>query len=163
MSVSKLVQNITRAPKGVSEIAFASAVSEEATQPLKKICKNDCLAVEDVARCLLLDLGNRSAIVRLRSLSVIDSLFMRSKAFRKSISVEIRSIAECAGFLNGKSFENTEHRDALQHRVKELLEMWDTYYGEFLPEIRALSRHMREFLHLEMPNIEVTFLLIHIA
>lgn len=158
MSVSKLVQNITRAPKGVSEIAFASAVSEEATQPLKKICKNDCLATEDVARCLLLDLGNRSAVIRLRSLSVIDSLFLRSKIFRKSVSEHIRLIAECAGYLDGKSFENTEHRDALQHRVKELLEMWDTYYGEFLPEIRALTRYMKESLHLEMPSIEVIFL-----
>jgi hypothetical protein len=35
------------------------------------------------------------------------------------------------------------------------LEMWDMHYGEFLPEIRALTRHMKEFLRLEMPDINV--------
>jgi hypothetical protein len=39
--------------------------------------------------------------------------------------------------------------------VKEVLEMWDMHYGEFLPEIRALTRHMKEFLRLEMPDINV--------
>ena len=155
MNVSKLVQNTTKAPKGVTDISVASVISDDAIHGLKKVCKNDESAIEDVVRYLLLDLGNRSVVVRLRSLSVIDSLFLRSRIFRKGISSNIRSVAQCAGFVGGKGFENTEHREALQHRVKELLETWDMYYGEFLPEIRAITRHMKEYLLLEMPNIKV--------
>ena len=157
MSVSKAVQNITKAPKGVSDFCVATTVTDDLLHVLKKICRNDKNATDDVSRCLLLDLASRSAIVRMRSLNVIDSLFLRSKEFRKGISVNIRSIAECAGFLGGKPLDNMEHRDLLQHRVKEMLEMWDMYYGDFLPEIRALARHMKEFLHLVMPDIKVHY------
>ena len=155
MSVSKAVQNVTKAPKGVTDFHLATTVTDDVLKALKFSCRNDSKSIDDAARCLLLDLASRSAIVRLRSLSVIDSLFLRSKEFRKRISVNIRSIAECAGFLGGKHLDNVEHRNILEHRVKEMLEMWDMYYGDFLPEIRALVRHMKEFLHLVMPDIKV--------
>jgi hypothetical protein len=155
MSVIKLVQAATKAPRGVTDLRAASIVSDESILALKSICKNDEQSIEDVSRYLLLDLTNRSAIVRLKSLSIIDALFFRSKSFRKEISKNIRLVAESAGFLAGKVIDCTIQRDALQHKVKELLEMWDMHYGEFLPEIRALTRHMKEFLRLEMPDINV--------
>lgn len=155
MSIIKLVQAATKAPKGVNDLQVASVVTDESIQALKSVCKTDQQSIEEVSRYLLLDLTNRSTIVRLKSLNVIDSLFFRSKSFRKVISVNIRLVAESAGFLTGKVIECAAQRDALQHRVKELLEMWDMHYGEFLPEIRALTRHMKEFLRLEMPDINV--------
>lgn len=155
MSVTKLIQNVTKAPKGVTDLRVASIVTDDSIQALKSICKKDEQSVEDVARYLLLDLASRSTVVRLRTLFVIDSLFFRSKIFRKVISSNIRVVAQCAGFLSGKSIDCPLHREFLQNRVKELLEMWDTYYGEFLPEIRALTRHMKEFLRVEMPDINV--------
>lgn len=155
MSIIKLVQAATKAPKGVTDLTAASIVSDESILALKSMCKNDQRSIEDVSRYLLLDLTNRSAVVRLKSLSVIDALFFRSKSFRKEISMNIRLVAESAGFLSGKVIDCNIQRDALQHKVKELLEMWDIHYGEFLPEIRALTRHMKEFLRLEMPDINV--------
>jgi hypothetical protein len=157
MSIAKLVQNATKKKKGETDIIVTSFVSDDDIKAIKIICKNNEMAVKEVARYLLLDLGNRSAVVRLRSLCIIDLLFLRSKLFRKEISCNIRAIAQCGGFLGCKITENIEHRDLLQHRVKELLEMWDVYYGEFLPEIRAITRYMRESLRLDMPNIQVLY------
>jgi hypothetical protein len=164
MSVSRLVQNATKAPKGVTDLHSASFVSDDSLVGIKAECKKDDSTVRDVARYLLLDLTNKSTIVRLRSLSIINSLFLRSKEFRKEINSHIRSIVECAGFLSAKNVENVEHRELLELRVKELLESWDCYYGEFLPEIRALTRHMKEFLRLDMPNIQASlFIKYHTA
>ena len=159
MSIVKLVQKATKAPKDVRDLQTAIIVSEDSVLALKSACKEDERCVDDVARYLLLDLANRSPIVRLKALGVIDSLFFRSKIFRKAISSNIRSVAECAGFLGGKPINCQSHRELLEHRVKELLELWDNYYGEYFPEIRALTRHMREFLRLTMPNINVSHVL----
>jgi hypothetical protein len=155
MSIVKLVQKATKAPKDVTDLQAAIVVSEDSVLALKTICREDENCIDDVARYLLLDLSNRSPIVRLKALGVIDSLFFRSKIFRKAISSNIRSVAECAGFLGGKPINCESQRELLEHRVKELLELWDNYYGEYFPEIRALTRHMREFLRLTMPNINV--------
>lgn len=159
MSIAKLVQKATKAPKDITDMQAAILVSEDSVLALKTICQEDEKCIDDVARYLLLDLSNRSAIVRLKSLGVIDSLFSRSKIFRKAISSNIRSVAECAGFLNGKRINCESDRELLENRVKELLELWDNYYGEYFPEIRALTRHMREFLRLTMPNINVSHFL----
>lgn len=155
MSIVKLVQKATKAPKDVTDLQTAIVVSEDTVLALKTICREDKNCIDDVARYLLLDLANRSPIVRLKALGVIDSLFFRSKIFRKAISSNIRSVAECAGFLGGKPINCESQRELLEHRVKELLELWDNYYGEYFPEIRALTRHMREFLRMTMPNINV--------
>lgn len=154
MDICEHIKNITKAPKDV-DFTTASTVNEDQIRTMKTICKSSELATKDASRYLLLDLTSKSSLVRLRSLCVIDSLFLRSKVFRKEISSNIRLIAECAGYLGGKSIENNEQRVLLQSRIKMLLEMWDSLYGEFLPEIRALTRYMREFLHLDMPNIQV--------
>lgn len=156
MNIAKLIQNATKKKKGETDINVASFVTDDDIKAIKAVCRKNDVAVKEVARYLVLDLGNRSAVVRLRSLCIIDLLFLRSKVFRKEISCNVRLIAQCGGFMGSKITENIEHRDFLQHRVKELLEMWDVYYGEFLPEIRALTRYMRESLCLDMPNIEVS-------
>ena len=156
MSIVKLVQKATKAPKDITDLQAAILVSEDSVLALKTVCREDESCIDDVARYLLLDLANRSPIVRLKALGVIDSLFFRSKIFRKAISSNIRSVAECAGFLGGKPINCESQRELLEHRVKELLELWDNYYGEYFPEIRALTRHMREFLRLTMPNINVS-------
>jgi hypothetical protein len=156
MNIAKLVQNATKKKKGETDINIASFVSDDDIKAIKAICRNNEIAVKEVARYLVLDLGNRSAVVRLRSLCIIDLLFLRSKVFRNEISCNVRLIAQCGGFLGSKITENIEHRDLLQHRVKELLEMRDVYYGEFLPEIWALTRYMKESLRLDMLNIQVS-------
>lgn len=155
MSVIRLVQNATKAPVGETDFSTACLVTPDSILTLKSLCKSDRPGTLDACRYLLLDLSNRSVVVRLRALSVIDLLFFRSGLFRKEVSLSIRVVAQCAGFLGGKVSECVSHRDVLQHRVMELLEIWDTCFGEFLPQIRALTRHMKEFLGIKMPNINV--------
>ena len=157
MSLIKLVQNATKAPAGETDFSTACLVTPDSILALKSLCKSDGQSTIDACRYLLLDLSNRSVVVRLRALSVIDLLFFRSGLFRKEVSLSIRVVAQCAGFLGGKLFECIIHRDLLQHRVMELLEIWDTCFGEFLPQIRALARHMKEYLRIKMPDINVIF------
>ena len=157
MSIIRLVQSSTKAPAGETDFSTACLVTPDSILALKSLCKSDGQSTIDACRYLLLDLSNRSVVVRLRALSVIDLLFFRSGLFRKEISLNIRVVAQSAGFLGGKISECASHRDLLQHRTKELLEIWDTCFGEFLPQIRALTRHMKEFLGMKMPDINVRF------
>jgi hypothetical protein len=43
----------------------------------------------------------------------------------------------------------------VESRVKELIELWDSQYGDRLPSLRGTARYLRESLRVDMPNIEV--------
>ena len=79
-------------------------VSEELLRPIRSRCRSDAetggVHIREAARYLLLNLQHKSSIVRIRTLNVIDSLFVRCKLFRELMCEQIREIANCGALLS---------------------------------------------------------------
>jgi len=128
---------------------------------LKRIMRNGTVAeINEVYHYLSIELSNRSNVVRLRTLVVIDHFIHRSKYFRQLIFNNIRTIAQSTGLMNNKTTHHsntiTPHSSELLEKGKELLEVWDHLFGAKNPQLHALARYCRESLNLEMPNIIVS-------
>lgn len=142
---------------------------------LKGVIKNGTEAqIHEVHHYLSIELTNRNNLVRLRALHVIDHFIHRSKYFRQLICINIRTIAQCVGLLDGTYIKTNSNRSSssrsdsmmmptysseLLHKGKELLEVWDHLYGSKHTQLHALARYCRESLNMDMPNIIVSYLM----
>ena len=166
VDVSKLIYNATKAPPKGKNI---ETVDRRLYAQIKALCKVDSSMSKEIARYLLVDLKNKSIIVRIRSLCIIDVLFWRSKVFRHEINQSIRTIGDAGEFLynNNRNTNDTNQSTSsnysgcmlrdLQEKIKLLILLWDASYGMYLPQIRTFVRYLRESLKLPMPDIHVRF------
>ena len=166
--MDELIKKATKPTKATVEgvrltQSQVETVSESLLKPIKTKCKSNDLYIADAARYLILDVSHRNWIVRLRTLNVIDALFLRSSRFRALICKDIRLVAESGGLIDTSalkissaqlnSISATTGMPRVTCRVKELLEVWDIQYGTFFPVLRATARYLREGLQLKMPNL----------
>lgn len=146
---------------------------------LKGVIKNGTEAqIHEVHHYLSIELTNRNNLIRLRALHVIDHFIHRSKYFRQLICINIRTIAQCVGLLDGTNIKTNSNSSSsssscrssdsmmiptysseLLHKGKELLEVWDHLYGSKHTQLHALARYCRESLNMDMPNIIVSYLM----
>jgi hypothetical protein len=166
--MNELIRKATKAPKltsGGNSVASLEQVDSTLLRPIKALCRQDDDYTTEAARYLLIEIKHISWIVRLRTLNVIDCLFIRSRLFRELICDSVKIIAEGVGFLasNEAPSLNAEQRNSLTAvsgparvvvRAKELLELWDMQFGQYLPRLRALARYLRESLKVRMPNLQ---------
>ena len=83
-------------------------ISEALLRPIKGLCRDDAAKVHEAARYLVLELRNRSWLLRVRALNVIDALFLRSRLFREVICGSVREMAEAAGLLQLRASDSTD-------------------------------------------------------
>lgn len=143
---------------------------------LKDVIKNGTEAqINEVHHYLSIELTNRNNLVRLRALYVIDHFIHRSKYFRQLICINIRTIAQCVGLLDGTNIKTNSNSSSINrssdsmmkptyssellHKGKELLEVWDHLYGSKHTQLHALARYCRESLNMDMSNIIVSYLM----
>ena len=135
-------------------------ISEALLRPIREKCRSDDFYIREVARYLLLNLQHKAWLVRIRTLNVIDALFVRSHLFRELICADIRAVCDTGGLLGTSSAAAARNSvrartgpERVSSRVKELLELWDLQYGNTLPSLRATARYLRESLRVQMPNL----------
>jgi hypothetical protein len=182
-----LIKNATKAPAGTSLSALRATatasvaaratadvasgvietnhefVSEDLLRPIREKCRADDFYIREAARYLLMNLQHKSWIVRIRTLNVIDALFVRSRLFREVICIDIRTVVDSGGLLGSvatlgssgtrNDLTAREGLGRVASRVKELLELWDLQFGYFFPRLHAAARYLRESLRLAMPNL----------
>ena len=177
MDLVDLIKNATKPPPAATTASSLSVfdVDEKLLKEIKRRCKDSEENIAEVARYLLLNLSSNKGVIRMKSLSIIDTLFNRSKLFRFSICKGLKTITSCAGFLqaaSSNSNDNSNNSSAsiatganapikitkdyaseIQNKVKELIELWDIRYGNDYPELHAMARYLRESLKVVMPNI----------
>ena len=130
-------------------ITIYTIVDENIITNIKNVCKKDVSIVTEAARYLLLDLENNHGVIRLRSLYVINILFIRSNTFRTIVSKDIKHIAKCAGLLriDGNYKLALTYQNEVESKVKELIELWDISYGGYYPQIRAMARYHHHYYY----------------
>ena len=80
---------------------------------------------------------------KIRALHVMDFVFLKSKEFRGVASREMRGIIRtcCEGVETNAAAINS---NALAVKLFSFLHNWDTSFGVFYPELRAVARYYRE-------------------
>ncbi len=88
-------------------------------------------------------------------LLLIDTLFTRSKDFRAILSQNehfqkmlTEGLVNPAGGSKSSSLEFAKRREALLSNV----EKWDNEYGEHVPQLRVIVRHLKENLGITFPS-----------
>jgi hypothetical protein len=158
MDIANLIKKATTPAK--NEVTHV--VDDAILTAIKTVCKKNPTAVKEAFYYLSTDLTKRNGAVRIRALLVMDCLLHRSKVFRELVCADIRTIVGNMGLLKEQGSSSSSTFTAatslaaeVQAKGKELVEVWDHLYGERYPQLRAVSRYLREVLRLEMPNILV--------
>lgn len=112
--------------------------------------------LDEALRYLLHHLKSDEAIVRQRTVIVIDLLFMKYVEFRPLVAKNIKDIVGLSGvFIDTQQYTLPSNGNARTLRLQALqtLEIWDIEFGVRYPAIRALARYLRESLKIAMPNV----------
>lgn len=162
--IASIIRQAVSEPKGLP-IAQAINVEKAFLQPIKKMlqnARNNSSIDAETFHYLAVELRNKSGIVRLRALDVMDYIFMRSCTFRDVVAQNIKTVAKAAGIIRIEMAQpNAENFTAdIEERFKGMIELWDHLYGVKYPSIHVMGRFCRESLKLKMPNIVVNVALI---
>jgi len=121
---------------------------------IKHIVKHDSSIITEVVHCLICDLSSKKGSVRLKLLHIIDALFIRSAAFRTALCYRLKDVVAASGAV--QSFGSTvpvDHVPEVRALVLRLIEIWNVRFGGGLPQLRAMSRFLRESTDLAVPDI----------
>ena len=169
MDISKLIKKATTPVKDSDEFLIDSVVLNS----IKSACKTNPDAVKEAFYYLSLDMGRRNGVIRMRALSVIDCLLHRSKAFRELVCLDVKTIVGNMGLFRDQTTNSSSSKgnsnnppstfaSEVAAKGKELVELWDHQYGNRYPQLRAVARYLREVLKIDMPNILVSMITIHL-
>jgi hypothetical protein len=79
MDIPALIRKAVRDPRRFAASATVDpySVSEDLLGPIKIACRSDRMILVDILRYVFISLDDKGAVVRMRSLFILDSLFWR--------------------------------------------------------------------------------------
>ena len=131
-------------------------VDDKLLKPIKSLCKKDPAQIDEAKRYLFLDLFSNKLVVRVRSLRIIDALFLRSSIFRSLVCDDMRELLKSGSLIDAPPLQPSSRDDGIvyfERQILHTLELWDVQFGQHHPTLRATARYLRESLKKKMPNV----------
>ncbi len=110
--------------------------------------------IEDLIHYLLIDILKGNGLIRIGMIQLANYYFQKFSLFRKHICQKLTEFLAGAGLFGTPpptSFSNETQRIILR-----TIANWDYEYGATYPSLRAMSRYLKESLHLSVPDIHVS-------
>lgn len=157
MSLITLLDKTVASPKTGPKFEVAANL----LAPIKNAVRYDG-GSSTVCNILVKYLSSRSDVMCMRSLFILDVLFVRSKEIRACVCEQLPAIAACCSVVDKRGHSTQLKCRSVLRRTKalQLLDKWDVEFGDLYPSLRTVVQYYRDVLQLPyMPNAVVSALI----